>query len=735
MAFQDIPNLIDLLEREDIPKDAKDIINNSLLEFKQKSKKLQEDEAKYRSLFNGSPIAQLESDLSDIISYLDQLKIRNLYDFERFIESNPNEMVKLGRKLKVIGMNEAGLELFQINTKDEWSLEKAGLPEKGHPHFKHILKTVLFCDTEQSFYLEAEKNELYLFTIPKREGIYLITKISFIPPHKLIVIFIDVTPLKEAEDRIRESKQKFRRLFEDAPFPLMEFDFSQLKRKLNQLKVKKITNLEEYLNTHPQFILILANLVILKQANLAALKLFGIEDISQWSFYEVGGTRFPFFLELLESISEGYIDKEFRGIGKNAKGEPIHVLIKILVVPGYQETFSKVLVSIIDITTLEEAKAAIRQSEQKFRSIIEQSCDGIILLDEEGRVIEWNAAIVQLTEIPTEKAIGRFFWDVYKPLLPGHLTTSRAINLIISRISEVLKAGKASWITRPIDTELFVNGSYKFVQFYLFPIKTRKGFMLGGIWRNITTQKQQEYKMKEELLKFNIEDGQMYLIKEAESLLSREVFKDLLKIGYFGLVISRTPEKEYYKILEEEFQFIWMAESALEQKYSSILEKVEAQLERLPPKSAVLIDQLNFLFTKYGFEKILQWIFKLREIAILLNVTIIISIDEEVVAIDQLRQLEKETREIETRVLADISQALLDILRYVYQSNNLGKRPSITDIVKDLGISRPTIRKRINQLTTKRYLREMEMGRRKGIEMTQKGFNLFSSKESEIKLK
>ncbi|UCG00289.1 MAG: PAS domain S-box protein [Candidatus Heimdallarchaeota archaeon] len=733
MAYQDNSNLLDLLERDDIPKDAKNIINNSLLEIKQQSKKLQEDEAKYRSLFNGSPIAQLESDLSDIISYLDQLKIRNLSDFERFIEFNPNEMVKIGKKLKIIRMNEAGLKLFQINTKDEWSLEKAGLPEKGHPHFKHILKTVLYSDIEKSFYLEAEKNELYLHSIPKREGIYLITKISFIPPHKLITIFIDVTPLKEAEERIRESEQKFRRLFEDTPFPLMEFDFSKLKSELNQLKVKKIqnTNLEEYLNSHPQFILILANLVILKQANVAALKLFGIEDISQWSFYEVGGTRFPFFLELLESISEGQIDSEFRGIGQNAEGDPIHVLIKLLVVPGYQETFSKVLISIIDITKLEEAKAVIKQSEQKIRSIIEQSRDGIILLDEEGRVIEWNAAIVQLTEIPTEKAIGRFFWDVYRPLLPGHLTTSRAINLIISRIREVLKAGKASWITRPIDTELFVNGSYKFVQFHLFPIKTQKGFMLGGIWRNITPQKQQESRMKEELLKFNIEDGQMYLIKEAEALHSREVFKDLLRIGYFGLVISRTPEKEYYRILEEEFKFIWMAESALEQQYSSILEKIESQLETLPPKSVILIDQLNFLLAKYGFDKILQWIFKLREIAILLSVTIIISIDEEVVAIDQLRQLEKETREIETRVLADISQALLDILRYVYQSNNLGKRPSITDIVKGLGISRPTIRKRINQLTIKRYLREMEMGRRKGLEMTQKGFNLFSSKESE----
>jgi PAS domain S-box-containing protein len=711
-----------LLEREDIPKDAKNIISNSLSKINKQIQRVQEDEAKYQSLFNESPIAFMEIDISDLIEYLDQLKIGNEHEFEKLLEKNQNEIVKLGKKLKLIHINETCLQLFQIDHKDEWSLEKIGDPQKGHPYFQNVLKTVLFTD---SYF----KDEIIAYTVPSREKIYILSKIYIFPPKKLFCTFIDVTPLKETENRIRESEQRFRRLFEDAPFPLMEFDFSDLKTYLNHLKVKQITNLEEYLNNHPELILNLANMVSLKHANSAALKLFEVEEISQWSFYEAGGTRFPFFIEFLETILEGHSDKEFRGIGQNAKGKDIHVLIKLLVVPGCEETFSKVLTSIIDITKLEEAEAEIKQSERKIRSIIEQSNDGIILVDETGRINEWNSAMVQLTDINSENAIGKYYWDVYKPLLPGHLTTSRAINLIVSRFNEVLKTGKASWIMRPIETEIFVNKSFKYIQLNLFPIKTQKGFMIGGIWRNITQQRQLETKMKEELLKFIIEEGQIYLIKEAEALLSREVFKDLLRIGYFGLVISRTPEKEYNKILDGDYDFIWMAETILEDKYTSLLQKIESSLETLPPKSVVLFDQLNYLIVKYGFNETLQCIFKLREIAILLGITIITSIDDEIIAIDQLRMFEKETKELKTRDLAKIPQVLLDILQYVYKNNNLGTRPSITDIVNDLGISRPTTRKRVNQLTTIGYLRETELGRRKVLEITQKGFNLFSLKE------
>ncbi len=43
-----------------------------------------------------------------------------------------------------------------------------------------------------------------------------------------------------------------------------------------------------------------------------------------------------------------------------------------------------------DITERKRAEQALRESEQRFRSFIEQSAEGVMIVDEEGRIIEWN---------------------------------------------------------------------------------------------------------------------------------------------------------------------------------------------------------------------------------------------------------------------------------------------------------------------------------------------------------
>lgn len=60
----------------------------------------------------------------------------------------------------------------------------------------------------------------------------------------------------------------------------------------------------------------------------------------------------------------------------------------------------------------------LRDSELRFRSIIEQSRDSIVLTDEEGIVIEWNRAIESLSGLPRPEAVGHYLWDImYRFLL------------------------------------------------------------------------------------------------------------------------------------------------------------------------------------------------------------------------------------------------------------------------------------------------------------------------------
>ncbi|MHA2239299.1 MAG: DUF835 domain-containing protein, partial [Candidatus Hodarchaeales archaeon] len=172
----------------------------------------------------------------------------------------------------------------------------------------------------------------------------------------------------------------------------------------------------------------------------------------------------------------------------------------------------------------------------------------------------------------------------------------------------------------------------------------------------------------------------------------------------------------------------WLAETVLEEKYSSIFHKIELTLEALPPMTVVLIERLDFLISKFGFKETLLFVYKIREIAIFLNLVIILSVDDETISKGELKLLEKETRTVESRTLAEIPLHLLEILRFIYQRNNIGQQPSYTQIAYGIGISRPTARKRIKNLTAIGYLKENQKGRTKVLELTLRGLNAFTQK-------
>jgi len=50
-----------------------------------------------------------------------------------------------------------------------------------------------------------------------------------------------------------------------------------------------------------------------------------------------------------------------------------------------------------DITERRHAEDGLRESEQKFRTIIEQSTEGFVLIDVTGQIIEWNQAQTRIS--------------------------------------------------------------------------------------------------------------------------------------------------------------------------------------------------------------------------------------------------------------------------------------------------------------------------------------------------
>ena len=66
-------------------------------------------------------------------------------------------------------------------------------------------------------------------------------------------------------------------------------------------------------------------------------------------------------------------------------------------------------------------------SEYKFRSIVEQSADGVVLADKTGTFIEWNSSMERLTGLKRSEVVGKPAADILFSLLPPEYQSAQLL--------------------------------------------------------------------------------------------------------------------------------------------------------------------------------------------------------------------------------------------------------------------------------------------------------------------
>ncbi len=145
----------------------------------------------------------------------------------------------------------------------------------------------------------------------------------------------------------------------------------------------------------------------------------------------------------------------------------------------------------------------LRESEQKLRSVIENTGDGVVLTDERGSIVEWNRAEEQITGLRRDETLGRPLWDVQLQAAAEGEKSPAAYERIRDATLHALRTGQASmpaWsgereIRRP-DDELRIAQALPFI------VKTDRGFMLGAISRDVTERRRAEEALRESEARF-----------------------------------------------------------------------------------------------------------------------------------------------------------------------------------------------------------------------------------------
>jgi PAS domain S-box-containing protein len=146
-----------------------------------------------------------------------------------------------------------------------------------------------------------------------------------------------------------------------------------------------------------------------------------------------------------------------------------------------------------DFKERKKAEKALKESEEKSRTIIEQLSEGFALIDETGRITEWNEAMEKISGRKRKDAVGLFFWEMqYEhtvPELRGPDKFSGADKFLL----ESLKSRNSEKFNKSFEVPfLNMNGKRRIISSTLFPIFLGEKFFVGNVSRDITEQRKSE---------------------------------------------------------------------------------------------------------------------------------------------------------------------------------------------------------------------------------------------------
>lgn len=372
-----------------------------------------------------------------------------------------------------------------------------------------------------------------------------------------------------------------------------------------------------------------------------------------------------------------------------------------------------------DVTKRVTIENALRSSEKKYRKLSENISEIIYSFDVKTKNILFiNSSLKNFTGYTSNelKNINEILEKVVHPV---------DLKRVLDEYQTFKKTNKNS---KSIFRLIKKDGTVRWIQnnFYWEKDDDKKTILCHGIIYDITSQKKAELNLKKSLLHFDIEEGNLYLIRENDSFFPLEIFNDLIDATYPGILISRTPKKRISSTLTESYQHYWLSDHNDTNKNTikPTPKAITQIIKNAAQSEAILIDRLDYLINKNSFQDVLHLIQHLNELAYLKNHIIILSIDSETLNPEDLKKIDKECKQIKSHYSIIVSKQQKDLLSYILKQNKKGYNPCYTEIAKDSHISLPTARKKIKTLILHGLLKEIKNGRKKTVEITEKSMQM-----------
>ncbi len=239
--------------------------------------------------------------------------------------------------------------------------------------------------------------------------------------------------------RMASEEARFRSIFEDSPLSVWEEDYSQVRIALDELVESGVSDPGTYLREHPSFALELASRIRIVNVNQATLDLYRASDkdaLLTSLDTILGEASGPEQAEQLATLVDGHTMYEGETTLYRMNGETGVCVVSVSIAPGSEESWSKVFVSVVDITDRKETELLLAEATQEAERANSAKSSFLANMSHELRT-PMNA-IIGYSEMLSEDAED----EGYDEIIPDLDKINAAGKHLLALINDVLDLSK-----------------------------------------------------------------------------------------------------------------------------------------------------------------------------------------------------------------------------------------------------------------------------------------------------
>jgi PAS domain S-box-containing protein len=223
----------------------------------------------------------------------------------------------------------------------------------------------------------------------------------------------------QTEAALRESENRYKTLFENSALQLWELDLSGIKQYFDCIDAMGVKDFRRFFQKNPYVIFQCLKRLKVVRVNPATYRAFGAKSeadfLSTLNPVTLFAQDFNVVREAIIALAQGrqHFKSEFRY--QRPDGNPGYSLLYLDVARGYKESLEKAIISAIDIGDRKQMESALKESESKYRALVEASQDAIWSVNDGGCYTFVNPAVQRIYGYEPDYFIGRSIADLSPP--------------------------------------------------------------------------------------------------------------------------------------------------------------------------------------------------------------------------------------------------------------------------------------------------------------------------------